>query len=496
MMNLTVNTQYGQVKGFEDDGLNKWFGIPFAAPPVGELRFKRTQPCTPWEGVKETTKFSPAPYQFMASMAKNAPEPEQSEDCLYLNIWAPKNAEKCPVFVWIYGGANASGMANDPAYDGTSFAKNGVVYVTFNYRVGPLGFYNFSIYDERFDSNCGVADQIAALRWVKENIANFGGDPENITIAGESAGGTAVYDMLAAPSAKGLFKRAIAQSGLASSACEHPRTAKLNVDLYLDKLGVPSGDLSKLLEMKPEEMKPAALWLMAENNRHYPGIFVPGPVKDDLIPEYPWEAMAKGSAEGVDVIFGSNHDEGTLFIMMKMFPISWEEIETMLKNNGYEHKLPEFKRLYAAKKEKTSAELVARDRAFWADYVRCADAQSKHAKVYAYRFDFATTMLKLMGLGAMHSAEISHVLNTNGAMTQMFSKLTSKKRIAKFRQITHNAWISFCKTGDPNGAHLPFPWETYDEATRTTYIFNDKCSVEHNPNGEFYELWKDMFLYE
>ena len=495
-MDLTVKTQYGAVRGFEEDGLNKWFGIPFAAPPVGELRFKRPQPPMPWDDVKETTKFSPAPYQYMAGMTKNAPEPEQSEDCLYLNVWAPKNAEKCPVFVWIYGGANASGMGSDPAYDGTSFAKNGVVYVTFNYRVGPLGFYNFSIYDDSFDSNCGVADQIAALRWVKENIAAFGGDPEQITIAGESAGGTAVYDMLAAPSVKGLFKRAIAQSGLASSACEHTGTAKKNVDLYLDKLGIKPEEVAKLKDMKPEDMKEAALWLMAENNRIYPGIFVPGPVQDDLIPEYPWEALAKGSAEGVDVIFGTNHDEGTLFIMMKMFPMDWNEIETMLKNNGYEHKLPEFKRLYAEKKIRDTAANVARDRAFWADYVRCADVQSKHAKVYAYRYDFATTLLKLTGLGAMHSSEISHVLNTFGPLTQTFSKLTSKKRIAKFRAITHNAWLSFCKTGDPNGSHLPFPWETYDAEKRTTYIFNDKCSVEHNPNGAYFELWKDMYLYE
>lgn len=495
-MELTVNTQYGKIRGFEDDGLNKWFGIPYAAAPVGELRFKRTRPCPPWEGVKETVKFSPAPYQFMASLSKNAPEPPQSEDCLYLNVWAPKDAENCPVFVWIYGGANASGMGDDPAYDGTSFAKNGVIYVTFNYRVGPLGFYDFSIYDDSFDSNCGVADQIAALRWVKENIAAFGGDPDNITIAGESAGGTAVYDMLAAPSAKGLFRRAIAQSGLAAGACQYPRTTRLNLDLYLDKLGVKPDELSRLREMTPEEMKPAALWLMAENNRVYPGIFVPGPVKDDLIPEYPWEAMAKGSAEGVDVIFGSTHDEGSLFIMLKMFPINWAEIETMLKNNGHEGKLEAFKRLYTAKKERDSAAAVARDRAFWADYVRCADAQSRHAKVYAYRFDFATTILKLIGLGAMHSSEIGHVLNTYGPMTQTFSKLTSKKRIARLRAKTHSAWISFCKTGDPNDSHLPFAWEPYDAETRTTYIFNDTCTVEKDPNRELFDLWEDIALYE
>lgn len=495
-MNLTVKTQYGEVRGFEDDGLNKWFGIPFAAPPVGELRFKRTHPCTPWEDVKETTKFSPAPYQFMAAMNKKAPEPEQSEDCLYLNVWAPKNAEKCPVFVWIYGGANASGMANDPAYDGTSFAKNGVVYVTFNYRVGPLGFYNFSIYDDSFDSNCGVADQIEALRWVKNNIAAFGGDPDNITIAGESAGASGVYDMLAAPSAKGLFKKAIAQSGLASGAFQQPRTTKLNVDLYLNQLGVKPKEINKLRRMSPEELKPAALWLMAENNRVYPGIFVPGPVQDDLLPVSPWEAMERGDAADIDVIFGTNHDEGTLFIMTKMFPINWGEIETMLKNNGCEDKLPEFKRLYAEKKERDSAAAVARDRAFWADYVRCADAQSKHAKVYAYRFDFATTILKFTGLGAMHSSEISHVLNTFGPMTKTFSKLTSKKRIAALREKTHNAWLNFCKTGDPNGSHLPFAWETYDAKKRTTYIFNDTCSVETDPNKEYYELWKDISLYQ
>jgi para-nitrobenzyl esterase len=213
-MNTTVEIKYGTVEGFKENGLAKWFRVPFAEPPVGELRFRRAVECEKWNGIRSCKQHGNKPIQF-ASLSQTKAISE-SEDCLYLSIWRSDNEKKkLPVFVWIYGGAFIAGECSEPGYDGSTFAKEDILYVAINYRLGVLGFYDFTGYDkENFDSNCGLSDQIMALKWIKENIEAFGGDSENITIAGESAGGTSVCNLLAAPTAKGLFHKAISQSGL------------------------------------------------------------------------------------------------------------------------------------------------------------------------------------------------------------------------------------------------------------------------------------------
>ncbi len=491
-MDTIVRTKYGRVEGFESKGLLKWFGIPFAAPPVGRLRFKRTRECEPWEGVRPAKKFGSRCFQFMdVKMARTLP---WSEDCLYLNVWAPRDADRCPVFVYIYGGANVSGEGSDPMYDGSSFARNGIVYVTYNYRLGPLGFYDFSSWDRSFESNCGVADQIMGLRWVKENIGAFGGDPDNITICGESAGGTAVFDMLTAPSAKGLFNKAIAMSGLADDTVS-PRHNRLNMELFIEKMGMEPKDLPKLKSMDPSDMLKAAGWIYAKNNTVYPGIFVPGPVIDDLLPKRPWEAMAGGSASGVDCIFGSCRDEGTLFHLMKMFPSRWTEVERMCELNDCRDKLPALRALYGGMSEKKAMQALFRDRAFWAHGVMCAEAQSGHGTVYAYRNDIVFPLLKLAGLGAMHGSDIGTALNTATGALNMASIGTPKKRKAILHGYVHGAWVNFARTGNPNGT-IPVKWEPYEPKTRKTMIFNDNCTVEMNPRAEALELWKGIELYK
>lgn len=492
-MGLVVQTKYGKVEGFEAGGVNKWFGIPYAKPPIGELRFKRPQECSKWDGVRPAKAFSNRPIQFnkLLGMATNLP---QSEDCLYANVWTPKDADKCPVFVWIYGGANCSGEGSDPTYFGESFAQKGVVFVNYNYRLGPLGFYDFSSFDKSFDSNCGFADQLAGVRWVKENIAAFGGDPDNITICGESAGGTAVYDLLACPSAQGLFNKAIAQSGLAGSTV-FPQSQRLNVELFLQKMKMKPENVHLLKTVNPLKMKSAADWVFKHNCSIYPGIFAPGPMVDDLLPWQPWEAIEKGVSKGVDVIFGTCHDEGTLFVALKAFPWSWSLVENMLSFNHSPEKLPLLKELYYGRTEKQAMQELARDRAFWADYVKCADAQQNHSKVWAYRYDFVTTLMKISGMGAMHATDIGIALDTHKGNYNKGFQFTPKHRLQRIRGYMHGAWVNFVKYGDPNGS-LPLKWDTYDDKERTTYIFNDKCSIEKNPNARNFEVWKDIALYQ
>lgn len=493
-MSLIVNTAKGTVEGYTEDGLDVWLRIPHSKPPVWDLRFKRAQPMDAWEGVRECKTFGNKPVQFLFMQIGNPIETApESEDCLYLNIWKPSGGEKLPVFVWIYGGANHVGEGSDPSYDGAFMAKQGVLFVNFNYRVGPLGFYDFSIYDDSFDSNCGVSDQLAALKWIKENIEAFGGDPDNITIAGESAGGTAVYDMLACPEAKGLFNKAIAQSGLAGS-CGTKYAQRLNLNLFLEQMNLAPEEVYKLKEIPSDAMKDAACWLVLNNCSAYPSIYCLGPViGDDLIPQFPWEAMAEGSAEGVDVIFGSNHDEGTIFVNKKntMFPNNWAQIETMLRFNGKEAYLPRIKEIYGKlPNEREQMCAIARDRAFWADHIRCADAQAAHAKVWVYRYDFAAGLLKLLRFGATHGSEIGFALgNLNGGLA-ILHKLTSKKKIAAMTGQLNTAWVNFAKYGNPNGGGVE--WEAYDPEKRSTHIFNVQPATEYHPNADAFELWCEI----
>ncbi len=492
MHGISVLTKYGKIEGFEEGRIIKWHGIPYAQPPVGRLRFKRPDLCKPWNGTLSARQFGPRPFQFIDRKAVR--KMEMSEDCLHVNIWAPAERNRCPVFVYYYGGANTSGESSDPMYDGTSFAENGIIYVCFNYRLGPLGFYDFSIFDSSFDSNCGFADQIAGLKWVKENIESFGGDPENITICGESAGGTAVYDLLAAPSARGLFRRAIAMSGLADDAVS-ARQNRLNMELFLDKMNLKPENISQLKTMDPSKMISAAGWMFSSNNTVYPGIFVPGPVIDDLLPQKPWKAMTQGSAEGIDCIFGTCRDEATLFFLMKMLPGTWNEVSRMLELNDSMDKLEDLKRVYTDNKDKTALQKLFRDRLFWAHSVMCADAQSQNGNVYAYRNDFEYNFLKFAGLGAMHGSDVGMALNTKGGTLDKASIGTPKARKALMKKFVHGSWLNFTKTGDPNG-ELPLAWELYNAQQRATFIFNDTCSIENNPNAEAFEVWKTLKLYE
>src|SRR6266480_5949943 len=238
MGNPIVETRYGKVQGSEQGSLSVWKGIPFAQPPTGQRRFRAPQPPEPWTGVLDATKFGP-----MAPQVQEAPESmigadravEQrpmSEDCLYLNIWSPgADQEKRPVMVYIHGGAFTLGSASDPWYDGTSFAAtHNIVVVSLNYRLGILGFVylkDLAGADANYTGNCGLLDQIAALEWVRENIAAFGGDPDQVTVMGESAGAISIGTLLGMPAAHGLFQRAILQSGAGSDLTTRSRATNV-----------------------------------------------------------------------------------------------------------------------------------------------------------------------------------------------------------------------------------------------------------------------------
>ncbi|MFD1905524.1 carboxylesterase family protein [Paenibacillus rhizoplanae] len=255
MTGQLVNTAYGQLKGEAGNGVNVWRGIPFAAPPLGELRFRAPQPPESWSGVREAIKFGPVSLQPVSTSGTRfgGTTPVYDEDCLYLNVWSPAvvaETEALPVMVWIHGGTFVTGAGSQPMFEGSNMAASGnVVVVTVNYRLGPLGFLHLSPLGGGLGSNLGLLDQIAALEWVQQNIAAFGGDPARVTVFGESAGSMSIAALLAMPAAKGLFARAIMESGAAQTL--NGEQGRQIAAALLAELGLQSGGDTQLLHTLP-----------------------------------------------------------------------------------------------------------------------------------------------------------------------------------------------------------------------------------------------------
>jgi len=320
MTELVINTKYGKVEGFVKDDISRWYGVPYAKPPIDDLRFRRAVACDPWDDVKKCTQFGGRPYQFRFNNVFDGKN--DTEDCLYLNIWRKNSDEKnLPVYVWIHGGYLHSSAAHDYLFDDDTFAKEGLLYISIGYRLGPLGCYDFSIYDkEAFDSNCCLSDQIIALKWIKENIEAFGGDPNNITINGESAGGASVLALLTCPSAKGLFQKAICQSGYPDGQ-HSEKSNKLLMDMFLEYLQLKPEEAKQIRTMDIKTLQSATNYVF-DNLSKYPGIYWPSFVYDDLLPEDCYTALRNGSADGVKLIIGTNKNESTVFKLSHECPIT------------------------------------------------------------------------------------------------------------------------------------------------------------------------------
>src|SRR5438132_925558 len=414
-----VETTTGSVQGRVKDGICDFRGIPYAAPPVGELRFRPPQPVEPWTGVRDATRFGPMAPQNMGAMEQmfGAPPQPMDEDCLTLNVWTPACDDgKRPVMVWIHGGAFLFGTGATPWYDGRSFARDDVVLVTINYRLGAFGFLHVD-----GQGNNGILDQVAALEWVRDNIAAFGGDPGNVTAFGESAGAMSVGTLLGLPAAKGLFVKAIPQSG----AAHHGKPADQADDVareFLAEVGVePGADALERLRAVPVENL-----LAAQANvvmRRLPGGLPFTPVVDGVVlPEAPIDAIGKGQAAGVTVLIGTTREEWKLFALL-------DPSVARLDDAGLARRVANL----IADPDRASAVVesyrsrrpgagipdlavdLGTDEVFRMPAVRLAERQSGLGNdVYMYRFDFATPAWGGQ-LGACHALEIPFVFACLGA---------------------------------------------------------------------------------
>jgi len=492
IMQTTVETRYGKIRGTELSKSIVWKGIPYAQPLAGPLRFQPPQPPEPWTGTRDATEFSPiAPQPILQEQrlsqiftGKQGKPPVIGEDCLTLNIWAPQDrSQKHPVMVWIHGGAFVSGSGSTPLYDGESLATEGdVVVVTINYRLGAPGFLYLEN-EGQPQCNRGLLDQIAALRWVQENIAAFGGDPDNVTVFGESAGAMSIGTLLAMPAARGLFHQAILQSG-ASHAVSTKEQAVQQAGDFWKALGKEQPDLNALAELPFEEIIQAQV-RSAEGKTQMSY----QPVIDGVtLPQAPIDAVASGSAREVSLLIGTNRDEWKLFEAMQTMKVPFNE-EIFAKAFGAA--APAVQAAYTAdQRGETPAEVwssVQTDRIFRIPAIRLAERQIQHSPVWMYRFDWVSPVL-YGRLGACHGLEIPFVWNTIEKAAALTGNTSDSHALGRRMRA---AWIAFAHTGSPEAEDLPH-WPRYDLERRATMIFNTSCAVIDDPEPHTRALWERL----
>ena len=482
----TVKVQEGMVQGTIENGLSVYKGIPFATPPVGNLRWKAPQPAAKWEGVKQTTKFAPAAFQ------GGNPPSGKSEDCLYLNIWTPAKSakEKIPVLVWIYGGGFSFGSTAEPGYNGEKLAKKGVVLVSIAYRVGQLGFLAHPELSaenpNHVSGNYGILDQIAALKWIQKNIAAFGGDPSKVTIFGESAGGISVSMLCASPLAKGLFHGAISESGGSFGPTraktfpgENMKTlkqAEADGIAYAQKVGVSS--IAELRKMEADKL-PMGM-----------GMGGGWPITDGVvIPDDQHKLYEAGKYNDVPVLIGYNSDEGASFSREK----TPEEYYAGVKAR-YGKFADELIKAYPAGENsvpKTARDL-ARDAAFgWQTWSWARlQSQTGKSKVFLYYFDQHPDYPKdspRYGYGSPHGQEVAYVfMNLDASNPQ-----TTKSDL-EISEAMGTYWTNFAKYGDPNGQGVP-AWPVFSDKTTDVMYLGPTPHIGPVPSAESLKVLDGYF---
>ena len=463
----------GQVKIFK--------GIPFAAPPLGELRWKAPQPVHPWEGIKACVDNPPAPMQnppvpfFAWSEEFLIPKEPISEDCLYLNIWtaAERTNEKRPVMVWIYGGGFSSGGNTVPLYDGADLAKEGIVVVNLNYRVGMLGFFAHPELSaenpEQTSGNYGILDQIAALEWVKKNISQFGGDPDNVTIAGQSAGAFSVNALVVSPKAKGIFHKAIAQSGgmfnRGSGLTAGLAGAEERGKVLLDTLGIPSIEALRKIP--------------ADSLLKFPGRF--SLVVDGKVIQSARESFENGTFSDVPLLTGWNADDR----VSAPSPMTPAEFKANAKKQ-YGGRAGEYLELFPAESPEQLAETQAMMSTlfFGLQNYTWAKMQSEKGQKDAYMYFFTRVPPGEPNYGAFHSAEFSYALHTLRNWNRPFEQADYD-----LEKIMSSYWLNFVKTGNPNGEGLP-EWPVFDPENPLVVDFGAEVKTRALP------YWSQMKFLE
>ena len=474
--NCTVKTRYGTFNGFDDEqGIKTWLGIPYDQPPVGKLRWQAPQPLKPTNKTFDAKKFGASAIQEDDKLETSS-QNVQSEDCLTLNIWTRGNGKNKPVMVFIHGGAFVGGGSSDPLYTGTHIAAaNDVVVVTFNYRLNVFGFVNFGAIDPAFEgTGClGIQDQVAALKWVKENISAFGGNPDNVTIFGESAGAISVFLLTVAPSAKGLFGKAIPQSAN-SYMYNTPEYSAEVAQIYMEMGGAKT--MRDMMKKSSAELR--TLYETVRNAR------ITEAVKDYLptcdgkfLPLDPFNALKDGAARGIKFLTGTTADEWGYWLLydknyFKTFNETHEIVSPIMKRYKARTSHTDAEVYHAWLKNRPDNEENYRyfvNKVDWrVGQELDSENQSKFNDVYYYLFSQPSANEIL---GACHSIDLPYIFNNPDGDIEP----NPPQNLVKVIQAT---WAAFAATGNPDNETIPH-WEKYSVNNRQTMELNSKGCVCH-----------------
>ena len=478
-----TSTQYGLVLGREKNGVRLFKGIPYAEAPVGDRRFKRPVSPASWDDIRDATRFGPAAPQLPSGGMTDSVSVNWDEDCLFLNVCTPGvDHKKRPVLVWIHGGAYRSGQGAVPWYNGTSFALNGdIVVVSINYRLGALGFTDLSRFGDSYATSGinGICDQIRALKWVRDNISGFGGDPSKVTIAGESAGGFSVATLLGCEQAQGLFRRAIPQSG----AAHHTLTEKVGrvvANLLIDELAVESID--ELKEASVMDILKAQARADVRYNQMGIGNGVQAfyPVEQNEVLPIPLrESIRSGVGASVPVLTGTNKDENTLFVMEE---ISSERLRSQAETYGRESLVDAYREMLPGATETELAIELGTDFTFKIPAVRhVEDRIAQGADTWMYQFDWESRNVRLK---ATHALEIPFVFNTLRS-SGVDAFIGGGELPQAVSDEMHSVWTSFIQGDEPG-------WPKYDLEKRTVKHFDNNSSLVDNGELQRLKAWEGI----
>jgi para-nitrobenzyl esterase len=478
-----VRAAAGRVRGRTENGVAVFRGIPFAQPPVGALRLAAPVPAEPWDGVREAVAFGPPPPQ-SAVPGLSERSADETGGWLTVNVWsADPGAAGLPVMVWIYGGGYGFGWSGDPAYDGGVLARDGVVVVTFNYRLAAEGFGHFA----GAPANRGLLDQVAALEWVRDNIAAFGGDPDRVTVFGESAGAGSIAALMTMPRAAGLFRRAIAQS--APALVLGPDLAADLGRAFAEELGVPpvAAELARLSPWRLIDAGDAVAAKMDGNPRWGRAGYARspfGPVVDgEVLPADPWRALAGGAARDVALIAGHTRDEYRLFTFLNgdAGRITAERAGSALRMFAPDPDA--YRAAHPDADAGTLYELVYSDWLFRMPSLRLAQAHQEGGG-RAHLYELAWSAPGMGGvLGACHGLDVPLTFgNLAGGGPAALIGTESPERAGELSSRIRAAWTAFAATGDPG-------WPAYEPAGRSTWILDDEPRVAAYPEDVSRRLW-------
>lgn len=474
---VQIKAPCGTLSGLRSSGVRAFRGVPFAQPPIGTLRFRPPQAVKPWKGVRIATHFA------AAAMQPGSRVDAQSEDCLYLNIWTPENAQGLPVFVWIHGGGFTGGTSFRPG--AAEFARDGVVCVTIAYRLGVFGFLDVSpLLGNTYEgsANNALLDVMEALRWIQANIASFGGDPRRVTIGGESAGAKLTGLLMGVPSAEPLFQQMISESGGAERIAPKARAEETAREFGAQ--WTKSGHTLKQLRNAPaQQLIEVQRAFTAKSTMHFP---LRPEIDGSLIKRSPLETIRNGSTRGKRLLLGTNLDESALFIGPD--PTSDPTARDLgnLTLDQFDKVAEQYRKIYPKMTDEMRRIRSVTAEEYWIPSLRVAEAHvNGGGTAFVYRLDYAGKRGPFAGL-AFHSEDLRFVWDN------LSSEATEEDR--QFARIVHQAWLSFIKGQPPQAQGLP-TWSPYSTRTRSTMILDRVSRMENNPRAEEFAAWNGLMTH-